>query len=631
MSDFSVSTDDIDLLDFPPSRSQSPTSMALPSPMDPSSAVSGPDDETASSTILTSHEDNEDNIESAMSGVPFVDADVAIDSFLPLLQALDSPGLQLIDGKYHLRGFISKDSFKKLFDYARRVTKFTLNDAHSLVEAGTLLRLVQLGARYNKSDTFFPSLKSLHIDVNKPETSLSLLPLFLLHTLEVLEVEQHIPESQFDTFLTFLDTLADEAPHLSSIRLGTGVSYDALHSTCMRFVNLRELKLSIVGSVVSWSMLQDLGQLPELEILVLDARAASYRSFEEDCLPSPSPPLSLFGNTVETLPPAGSGDDGWGAPYESKAANDNFGVHHPNDPFLEAPPSRSPSPSPSILAANALEKLKPPTHAIETVEPIPYSPKGGFYKLTTLHIVAKLDLMSTLMDMIESSKLVDISLTSTKLLRRKKGTGPGSKMMMLKPKFEAVLRTVLASWAHSLATVRICYQKASPDDPHAELELSAFQSLLSLPHLRHLEISGLTMSLDFGDALHHLSTLTQPSGLETLHLPIDLGAKGISLSRLRGILESCPSLTSFQCGFKHLSNVPFLPEDDVTFGVKKLAVGNPVAHDNRRRLMEVAQYLDALFPKLESIETQEGCNAGQWQEIHELVQMCQLSRSHHRK
>lgn len=67
MSDFSVSTDDIDLLDFPSSRSQSPTSMALPSSMDPLSAVSGPDEETASSTILTSHEDNEDSIESGLS------------------------------------------------------------------------------------------------------------------------------------------------------------------------------------------------------------------------------------------------------------------------------------------------------------------------------------------------------------------------------------------------------------------------------------------------------------------------------------------------------------------------------------------------------------------------------------
>lgn len=35
-----------------------------------------------------------------MSEHPLVDPDVAIDSFLPLLQALDSPGLQLINGKY---------------------------------------------------------------------------------------------------------------------------------------------------------------------------------------------------------------------------------------------------------------------------------------------------------------------------------------------------------------------------------------------------------------------------------------------------------------------------------------------------------------------------------------------------
>ncbi|KAF9484240.1 hypothetical protein BDN70DRAFT_989699 [Pholiota conissans] len=516
----------------------------------------------------SSKDDNDDN--ESIDDLP-----TAIDSFVPLIQVLDSPVVHFIGGEYHLRGPISLESLEKLSTYAQSVTSFTVSDDEPSLIPETLWRLIRLLDKYhwnNNLKGIFPSLDELCI--TDADASLDLLgPLFTVSSLRYLEI-YGVPEARRDTLLTFLYNLANDAPNMYSIKLDGALPYkSALHSSCMKFLKLRELHLEKVGPELDWTTLRDIGQLPELEALVLSANGIIYTPQHN----AQSVPLEMA------------------EPIESEKTK----IPHPSEPT--------------------------------------------FRNLKSLHLVAKIDLMSDLVGLIESKEMTTFSLT---LISTRNVSMVQSGVAELKPgftedtplepkQFTSIVKSALATGPHTLTTFRIVGRRPSPTKVgkfSAKLPILMPYTLLALllhSSLRSLEVSRWTVTWDLGKVIPVLSTSGRPSKFRSLHFPI---GKGIPLSMLHPILKSCPALVSLKCRFIKPSVIPACPSDNDIYGLKTLGAGSmKVEHYELPEMTGIAQYLDALCPSLESIEFEkkDGQNCEQWKQIHNFVKMCQHSRSYH--
>ncbi|KAF8965792.1 hypothetical protein BDZ97DRAFT_1757072 [Flammula alnicola] len=624
MSITSISTEDIDLLDF-----------ESPSPDYPVMVSHSSDRSSLSPTL-----------DSAKHGLPAplnedLAEPLALQSFLPILQEL-KPALVLVDNVYHLRGAISKGHLRQLSTYARRITEFTLTDKQDLNEhpiaPGTLLHLLSRLPNRDTQEPFFPSLNRLYII--EADSSLAHWPLFLTPSLRSLEVSG-ISEVQQNTLMSYLVTLADEASSLSSIKLGPlgCISRESMKA-CLNFGNLRELQLLDVVPTFDLELLQEIGKLPELETLVLDARrAVSSRPFRNVRAlpprePMPPPPSSLFGGTGHPL--VWGSDSGFSLQEQSPPPPPVIPSRAPSPSPLE-PGVRAPSPCPSVENPIALEPstVEPPPRPADVMDDAP-SARVGFYKLTKLHVVGEIKLLEDVIGHVASTNVNELSLSLSIRNNNKKGRAPPSTIFVDHVKrFSSLTQEVLSKWKETLTSVCIhrqwedVQQASSPSSilPHA-----IFEHLFLQQSLERLEISGWSIDSDLWDGLRHL-IIAAPSKLKVLHLPVN-GTKGISLTKLRSIVEACPHLVSFQCGIKHLSNIPSYPipalaADMLNHGLEELSVGNPSPHDDPQRLLLVARYLDTLFPWLIRIRTHPGNNEQQWDYIYDLVKMCQISRLDH--
>ena len=198
----------------------------------------------------------------------------------------------LIATLQHLRGAISKPDFQEFLVHAGRVGELTLsrycdNSNNSLkIAPGTFVRLCQLQNR-DSPGPLLPALKRLRLD-NPDEWSMSQLPLFFTRSLRSLDV-MNFPENQQSVLLSFLITLVDEAPHLATITFGPGILTTACFEACLNFLFLRQLELKEVNTSIDFNLLTAIGQLRELDTLVLDDRGGCYR---ED---SQEPPIRSVG------------------------------------------------------------------------------------------------------------------------------------------------------------------------------------------------------------------------------------------------------------------------------------------------------------------------------------------------
>ena len=141
------------------------------------------------------------------------------------------------------------------------------------------MRLGQLQNR-DSPGPLLPALKQLRLN-NPDEWSMSQLPLFFTPSLLSLEV-MSVPENQQSVFLSFLITLADEAPYLTTITLGPGVLTTASLEACSNFKFLRHLELKEVNISIDFNLLTAIGKLRELDTLVLDDRNGCYRELSEE-------------------------------------------------------------------------------------------------------------------------------------------------------------------------------------------------------------------------------------------------------------------------------------------------------------------------------------------------------------
>lgn len=167
----------------------------------------------------------------------------------------------------------------------------------------------------------------------------------------------------------------------------------------------------------------------------------------------------------------------------------------------------------------------------------------------------------------------------------------------------------------------------STDTISPTLQLSAL-NILSHHTLEHLEVSGWRLD-SLSIPLAQLYSLS--SKLKILHFPVGITNKGIPLSDLRLIAESCPNLVSFQSTITDLQIIPTYSrlkgaENALSHGLEILSVGNDLENSNAQEILDVARHLFILFPNLKEIRTHQGQNEAQWKYIHSLVQMFQIVR-----
>jgi len=166
---------------------------------------------------------------------------------------------------------------------ARLVGEFTLsskcdslNDDRNFAP-GTFVRLGQLQNRDSHDQgPLLPSLTRLRL-TNPDRSSMSQLSLFFTPSLRSLEVT-NVPKDQQSVLLSFLVTLVDEAPHVTTIILGPGVFETACLKACLNFKCLQHLELKEGSPSIDIDLLTAIGNLPELETFVLDDRIVGYNA-----------------------------------------------------------------------------------------------------------------------------------------------------------------------------------------------------------------------------------------------------------------------------------------------------------------------------------------------------------------
>jgi len=308
---------------------------------------------------------------------------------------------------------------------------------------------------------------------------------------------------------------------------------------------------------------------------------------------------------------------------ESPIAED---ISRPKCRVQPATEVRSPSPSVWSRASSPIPSsdvaLSPITHDIIA------SFGDLFCALKALVVRGSQSLVEELVSMISSRTLQSMSVTFST-------DAPASPLSRSTKEVAANISSIAqVRWRNTLSklSIGICAREpvavlhTSHFDPQPSKSLT-LKNLLCLPKLEHLDLSRMpSLSIESGfDYLSKGST----TKLKTLFLPDDATAPGISLSRLRVLAEACPDLVSLRCKLKHLSNIPAprdLPLIPFSHTLETLLIGNAEAHPDPQRVLDIARYLDFLFPHLKTIETISGQNEAQWMSILSVVKVCQAVR-----
>jgi len=249
---------------------------------------------------------------------------------------------------------------------------------------------------------------------------------------------------------------------------------------------------------------------------------------------------------------------------------------------------------------------------------------NSFCSLKALMIRGSHSLVEELVSMISSRTLQTMSITFS-----------AHDSALPLPHSAEKVATIISSlaqvrWRNTLSTLSVmrftCDSAFCLSNHSGSLSSASFKHMLCMPKLEHLDLSGIHL-LSVESDLDRLSKgITK---LKTLFLPDDATAPGISLARLRVLAEACPDLVSLRCKLKHLSNIPAprdLPLIPFSHTLETLLIGNAEAHPDPQRVLDIARYLDFLFPHLKTIETISGQNEAQWMSIFSVVKVCQAVR-----
>ena len=187
-------------------------------------------------------------------------------------------------------------------DYTRTVSKFILTDKDSespnaRISPSAFIRL----ARLQRPDTpLLPSLSDLVIE--DADASIAHLDLLLTPSLKSLKASC-IPGAHQPIFFCFLTAIKQEAPLLETLILGPGMFLRASSLQAIpQFKNLRYLELKHEASELPFAFFDEIGYLPKLEALILDARYVSsplMKNKSEDPSVPPVCPFFLNSNAMD--------------------------------------------------------------------------------------------------------------------------------------------------------------------------------------------------------------------------------------------------------------------------------------------------------------------------------------------
>ena len=535
-----------------------------------------------------------------------------IDSFLPVINQLSNvfyladksivswchqenwrdDGLHI---SKHIRGVVSKADLDALHCYTRRVGTFILTDSSPdlkgrTIPHATFIRLAQL-----HSPPFFPALKHLRIvDVNASLTHLNLL---LSNSLQSIEI-YNIHHTQEEVFLSFLITLADECPELSSMKLASPVS-TSVWENCLQFRHLHALELDNISTQLDFDLLLTIGKsFPQLEVFSLYARIAKYTRAT-----NPSDTL-LEGEDKIAEPQTRIGH---GFTDAELSALHSDGRDHPGlGPVM-----------PSLSRWNSSEPL--------------------FLRLERLHMIGSLDLILDLVESISSPCLKEIGLILVRSNRPKFLRDP-RRIDLETPLFAICLEKILSTWGHGLVSVVIGQYEdyppldyGTPPPPvFPTLPIVLCQKLLFQPMLECLRVFGWTIESFLDYSLYSPPPTPASSSLTSLYLQVERINQAISLPDLQFIAKSFPNLVSLQSRIVMMddSDIPVYGHSKaatfvLSHGLEQLSVGSACLPLSPKEVLDIARYIFGLFPNLEVIETHEGQNENQWNHIHSLIQAFQ--------
>ena len=190
-----------------------------------------------------------------------------------------------------------------------------------------------------------------------------------------------------------------------------------------------------------------------------------------------------------------------------------------------------------------------------------------------------------------------------------------------------VLRTVIRRSANHI-------RRLSTGISHSEKRKFDFSPLLltyvfrSLPNLQHVSLVG--WSFESKSVATTLGSLQNLPHLQAIILPLGEEGASLSLHTLRRVAESCPSLITLQCRIdptpdelaKGLGD-PGNDEEPMSHGLMRLSTRGSRRIPGFDGQVCVARYINFLFPQLETIETH---GSRQWGHICLLVKLCQAAR-----
>ena len=239
-----------------------------------------------------------------------------------------------------------------------------------------------------------------------------------------------------------------------------------------------------------------------------------------------------------------------------------------------------------------------------------------FPKLSKLTVRGSPEMMQDLVELITSASVVLLCLDMVPVHLPNIATPPSTRFM-------DTIDSALRRWAGTMAYVTLS------DQPGAASKLSdeTVRALVRLPHLEHLEVNGWDVASNIADYFCCLGDTNAPK-LKVLHLPHDNNGISIPLSKLRIIAEACPNLRSLRCRFDNLLDIPsdFVPvHTPFPHFLETLTVGDTQPRLDSEAVLEVARYVDNLFPKIKAIKPLEDVaqNADQWRFIDRLVKFRQ--------
>ena len=244
-----------------------------------------------------------------------------------------------------------------------------------------------------------------------------------------------------------------------------------------------------------------------------------------------------------------------------------------------------------------------------------------FPKLLEVTIRAGAEMMQDIVELIDSASVGLLSLDMVPV----QPSPLSSVATSPSRRFVATVDSALRRWAGTIVHVTL----SGLPGVASKLPDETVRALVRLPQLEHLELSGWDVGPDIANYFCRLGD-TNTSKLKVLHLPNDNNAISMSLSQLESIAEACPNLLSFRCRLGNLLDIPnrhhsLSGSKLLSHSLETLTIGDANPPMDFEAILEVAQYIDNLFPKIEEIKPLEGMvqNAEQWRRINKLVKFRQ--------